>query len=228
MMLHRLPALASTRLVLASASPRRVELLKQAGLPAWEVRPSSFAEDLDPVACGGAAGYAAATAAAKADDVLAVLLAEQEGGGSGEMLVLAADTVVESATGAVLEKPADAADAAAMLTSLAGTTHAVHTGVAVRVARAGEGGRLAASAARGFSVTTRVTFAALSPQDIAAYIASGEPFGKAGAYGIQGAAGAFVSRVDGCYTNVVGLPLHAVTAALTELVDDGDLGTVQA
>lgn len=220
MILHRLPALASTRLVLASASPRRVEMLKQAGLPPWEVRPSSFAEDLDPAACGGAAGYAAATAAAKADDVLTVLLAEQEGGVGVEALVLlAADTVVESASGAVLEKPADAADAAEMLASLAGTTHAVHTGVAVRVARAG-----AATTSRGFSVTTRVTFAALSPQDIDAYIATGEPFGKAGAYGIQGAAGAFVTSIDGCYTNVVGLPLHAVTATLAELVDAGALG----
>lgn len=219
MMLHRLPALANTRLVLASASPRRVELLKQAGLPAFDVRPSSFEEDLDPAACGGAAGYAVATAAAKVDDVVACILAE-DGGDPRQTLVLAADTVVESAAGAVLEKPADAAHAAAMLASLSGTTHAVHTGVALRVVE-GPGG---VTARRQFAVTTRVTFASLTPADIDAYIATGEPYGKAGAYGIQGAAGAFVERVEGCYANVVGLPLNAVTSALADMVDGGEVG----
>lgn len=221
MMLHRLPALANTRLVLASASPRRVELLKQAGLPAFDVRPSSFEEDLDPAACGGAAGYAVATAAAKVDDVVACILAE-DGGDPRQTLVLAADTVVESAAGAVLEKPADADHAAAMLASLSGTTHAVHTGVALRVVDGTQGGGV--TARRQFAVTTRVTFASLTRADIDAYVATGEPYGKAGAYGIQGAAGAFVERVEGCYANVVGLPLNAVTAALADMVDSGEVG----
>jgi septum formation protein len=219
MMLHRLPALANTRLVLASASPRRVELLKQAGLPPFDVRPSSFEEDLDPAACGGAAGYAIATAAAKVDDVVACILAE-DGGDPRQTLVLAADTVVESAAGAVLEKPADADHAAAMLASLSGTTHAVHTGVALRVVAGAQG----VTARRQFAVSTRVTFASLTRADIDAYIATGEPYGKAGAYGIQGAAGAFVERVEGCYANVVGLPLNAVTVALADMVDSGEVG----
>ena len=74
-----------------------------------------------------------------------------------------------------------------------------------------------------FSETTEVEFAALSPELIAAYVATGEPFGKAGAYGIQGVAGSFVKRISGCYFNVVGLPLHRVSAELARLIKDGAL-----
>ena len=76
---------------------------------------------------------------------------------------------------------------------------------------------------RSFAETTHVQFAALSPELIRAYVATGEPFGKAGAYGIQGVAGSFVSRVEGCYYNVVGLPLHRVAAEVARLIDEGKL-----
>ena len=230
MILDRLPAaLARTRFVLASASPRRIELLRQIpGLPPVEVRPSSFAEDLPFASFDGAAAYARATAAAKADDVFASLLKEEEeeggggGGGGGDyddVVVVAADTVVEAADGALLEKPADEAHAAAMLTSLAGTTHAVHTGVAVRVGRRG-----AAAAAREFAATTRVTFAPLTAGEVAAYVRTGEAAGKAGGYGIQGAASTFVTGIEGCYFNVVGLPLHALAAELGDMMERGEVG----
>ena len=229
MILERLPAsLARTRFILASASPRRIELLRQIpGLPPIVVRPSSFAEDLPFASFDGAAAYARATAAAKADDVCAQM--EAEGGEEGEeVLIVAADTVVESASGALLEKPADDAHAAAMLTSLAGTTHSVHTGVAIRVGRrdGGGGGAWRARAARDFAVTTRVAFAPLSVGEIEAYVRTGEPAGKAGAYGIQGAASAFVSGIEGCYFNVVGLPLHALAGALGDMVERGEVGVV--
>ena len=226
MILERLPAsLARTRFILASASPRRIELLRQIpGLPPIVVRPSSFAEDLPFASFDGAAAYARATAAAKADDVYAQV--EAEGGEEGEeVLIVAADTVVESAAGALLEKPADDAHAAAMLASLAGTTHSVHTGVAIRVGRRGGGGDgWRAHASRGFAVTTRVAFAPLSAGEIEAYVRTGEASGKAGAYGIQGAASAFVSGIEGCYFNVVGLPLHALAGALGDMVERGEVG----
>ena len=114
----------------------------------------------------------------------------------------------------MLEKPADAADARRMLASLSGARHAVHTGVALVLA----GGRELV-----FSETTFVEFGDLSAAAIAAYVASGEAEGKAGAYGIQGRAAAFVRRIEGDYFNVVGLPLHALCGALDGLIASGEL-----
>lgn len=256
MLLDRLPALARTRVILASASPRRADLLRQAGLASFDVRPSSFAEDLPKVwghgngeecrrsgrrlrgatdarppfspplqARGRGAAYAAATAAAKATDVAAAVVAEMErdaawpGGGSLDALLISADTVVEAPTGAILEKPADDADAVAMLTSLSGASHAVHTGVCLVALRRG-----APTTTRSFCVSTAVTFAPLTPAAIAAYVATGEPTGKAGAYGVQGAAACFVSSIDGCYFNVVGLPLHRLAVEVGSMLDDGLVG----
>lgn len=100
-----------------------------------------------------------------------------------------------------------------MLLRLSGTRHCVHTGVALVFPRAK---RTPVT----FSETTHVTFAKLSPQTIQAYIATGEPFGKAGAYGIQGVAGSFVAGIEGCFFNVVGLPLHRLCSALVPLIED--------
>lgn len=122
-------------------------------------------------------------------------------------LTLAADTLVVH-EGAVLGKPADEADARAMLRRLSDATHTVYTGLALLHPASGR--RAAACEA------TRVTFAALSDDEIDAYVASGAPMDKAGAYGIQGVAGAFVSRIDGSYSGVMGLPLFETAELLAE------------
>ncbi len=180
------------RLVLASASPRRAALLYAAGV-SFEVRPA----DLDETPLPGEAprAYARRVARAKARAVHAH---------DGET-VLAADTVV--ALGArILGKPDSTEAARAMLSDLSGRTHAVHTAVAVRV-----GTRII-----GRTVTTRVRFRSLSEADIARYLATGEPYDKAGGYGIQGEGGALVARVVGSYTAVVGLPLEETLVLLDQ------------
>lgn len=177
------------RLVLASASPRRAELLHAAGY-AFDVRPSGVAEW--PYPGGDPAGYAEALARAKAG-----------GDADADHPVVAADTIVVL-DGAVLGKPADARDAAAMLRRLSGRTHEVITGVAVR-----RDGAIRSGAAR-----TRVTFRPLTEADIDDYVRTGEPLDKAGAYAIQGAAGAFVTGLDGDADTVVGLSLSLMRRLL--------------
>lgn len=120
-----------------------------------------------------------------------------------DAIVLGADTVV-LVEGQLLGKPVDDADAAAMLTRLSGRSHEVLTGVAL-VSPAWRGAEV---------VTTQVTFRTLTPADVAWYVASQEPVGKAGAYAIQGRASRFVTRIDGSYSNVVGLPMATVDAML--------------
>jgi septum formation protein len=123
----------------------------------------------------------------------------------------------------VLEKPADAAGATAMLRALSGSSHRVHSAVAIFVAPpdGGDAGPPPADPAVAFVETSTVHFATLGEADIAAYVASGEPMDKAGSYGIQGAAGQFVSGIDGDYFNVVGLPVHRLSTALAALLRDG-------
>lgn len=120
-------------------------------------------------------------------------------------VTLAADTVVVSG-GSALGKPRDPADAVQMLRSLSGATHEVWTGVSI----------LGRSEERTFSVCTLVTFRELNADEIAAYVAGGEPMDKAGAYAIQGGAAGFVTRIEGSYTNVVGLPLAEAVEALRQ------------
>ncbi len=174
-------------MVLASASPRRRELLEAAG---WrvEVRPADV--DESQLADGPAADYVLRLARAKARAI-----APQVAG----VGVLGADTTVVLGD-ELLAKPADAAEACAMLTKLSGRVHEVLTGVCLIY-----GGAEAAAVE-----ATRVQFAPLSPEEIDAYVASGEPEGKAGAYAIQGRAACFVPRIEGSYSNVVGLPLALV------------------
>lgn len=133
--------------------------------------------------------------------------------GHRDLLVISADTVVVSPTGAILEKPADEAAAVAMLTSLSGLGHTVLTGLALR--HHGVHGVTEAVA----SETTIVRFAELDPADIEHYAKSGEPFDKAGGYGIQGVAGSFVERLEGDYFNVVGFPQHRFCLELKRLFD---------
>ncbi len=127
--------------------------------------------------------------------------------------ILAADTVV-ALDGRVLGKPADVDAARATLRMLSGRTHRVHTAVALRT-----GGRVLARV-----TTTRVTFRTLTDDELARYVATGEPFDKAGGYGIQGHGGALVERVVGSYTNVVGLPLAETLALLARARPDASPG----
>jgi nucleoside triphosphate pyrophosphatase len=178
------------RLILASNSPRRRELLQNAGFN-FDVRPSGIEENRLPGE--PAEDFARRLARDKALDV-----ARQSEAGS---YVLGADTVV-ALNGEILEKPLDAADAARMLRTLSGRTHRVITGVCL--VRAPE------TLLAWTHETTSVTFSKLTEDEIGGYVASGEPFDKAGGYAIQGFASRFIPRIEGCYFNVVGLPIPLV------------------
>ncbi|HZZ83516.1 MAG TPA: Maf family protein [Anaeromyxobacteraceae bacterium] len=178
-------------LTLASASPRRRELLEALGI-ALEVRPAGADETQLPGE--PARAYVARVAAEKARAV-------------DGALVLAADTAVV-VDGAVLGKPASPDDARRMLRALSGRDHAVMTGVCLRVRGGPE---------RALVVSSAVRFAALTASQIDWYVATGEPLDKAGAYAVQGLGGAFVREVDGSVTNIVGLPLAETLALLAEV-----------
>lgn len=177
-------------LILASRSPRRREILARAGIP-HVVRPAEVDESVREGE--DATGYVTRLARAKAEAVEA----------GPEDVVLGADTVVVL-DGEILGKPAGLAEAREMLQRLAGREHEVITGVCLRT----PAGVVEETEA------TRVRFLPLSPQEIEEYVASGEPMDKAGAYAIQGLASKFIDRVEGCYLNVVGLPLAKVYAHL--------------
>jgi septum formation protein len=185
-----------TPLVLASSSPRRREILTTLGLPHL-VEGSGIPEQRAPGEVPVA--YARRLAAAKATDV-ATRFAEG-------VAVLGADTIVV-VDGDVLEKAASHDEAAAMVARLAGRTHEVVTAVALVQRPAGLVAEL--------QTTTRVTFRALSADEIARYAASGDGDGKAGAYAVQGLGAGLVARIDGSYTNVVGLPATEVLALLRD------------
>jgi septum formation protein len=174
-------------LVLASASPRRQELLRNAGL-AFEVQPANVPERV--VAGEGAKDCAERLAREKA---LAVALQRPQDP------VLGADTIV-AVDGHLLGKPTDAVDATRMLRLLSGRDHEVITGVCLVV----KGQPFVASE------TTRVTVDRITDQEIADYVATGEPMDKAGAYAIQGIASRWIPRIEGDYSNVVGLPVALV------------------
>lgn len=181
--------MTAPRVILASASPRRRELLALVGI-AHEVRPAAV--DETPRPGEHHAAYAERLAREKASAVAA---------GAPEAVVIAADTIVVLG-GVVLGKPADARDAVRMLAMLRGCSHTVQTAVAV--------------AFRGALVsgleTVSVTFRDLSDAEIAAYVDTGEPLDKAGAYGIQGFGATIVERVDGDYFSVMGLGLRRLVA----------------
>ena len=186
------------RLYLASRSPRRAELLQQLGLETI-----FMAADVDesPLPDEAPHDYVLRLAQAKAETGLAALQAQ-----GGEALpLLAADTTV-AIDGLILGKPEDDADARMMLLRMSGRWHEVHTGVAVASA-SGVHVRLS---------TTRVEMIALDEATIQAYIASGEPRDKAGAYGIQGLASTFIRRIEGSYSGVMGLPVFETSELLKQ------------
>jgi septum formation protein len=185
------------RLILASASPRRSELLRSAGFE-FEIHPADVeelprdGERPEAYTLRVALDKARHTASMTSDPAAAVI---------------AADTEVVAA-GRILGKPIDDAAAAEMLRSLSASVHDVLTAVVI------------ATSGREFTsvVTTRVWFAAMSREDIDWYVQSGEPRGKAGAYAIQGIGARFIERIDGSWSNVVGLPIHAVHEMLARIV----------
>jgi septum formation protein len=182
------------KLILASSSPRRAEILANAGLP-FSVLSSAVDESPDPGETPAALVQRLANA--KADLVTARAV--------GPAIVVGADTVVVL-DDKILGKPRSTEEARHMLQQLSGRTHSVLTGVAL--VRLPDGER------REFTESTLVHFRPISEEELSSYLATEEPYDKAGAYAIQGQAGRYIPRIEGCYFNVVGLPLSRV---LTEL-----------
>ncbi len=189
-----------TRLILASSSPRRQELIRLLGLAVPIEIQSSDADETVP-SDWTPDRIVEQLALRKAHAVRSLQL-----DGSAAAVVLGADTIVVQ-DGQVLGKPQDAADAIGMLERLQGRSHDVYSGIAL----VDTNGRELAKHA-----VTRVYMRSLDPARIERYVASGEPLDKAGAYGIQGAAAAFVERIDGCYFNVVGLPVSLAADMLQQ------------
>jgi septum formation protein len=190
-------------LVLASASPRRQELLRNAGIP-FVVQPT----DIPEVPQEGESPKACAERLAR-EKALAVLRNRPEDP------VLGADTIVV-VDGEMLGKPRDTNDAARMLRLLSGRTHEVITGVCLMGALRTENRQLTTAFEDIRSETTLVTMRPLTERDIRFYVSTGEPMDKAGAYGIQGIASRWISRIEGDYFNVVGLPVALVCGMLRE------------
>jgi septum formation protein len=188
----------SMKLILASKSPRRADILRAAGIP-FETRPMLLDESIHAGETLGS--YVRRLALEKAH------AAAREQGEPGDSIFLGADTVVV-ADEQILGKPGSERDARRMLRLLAGRVHEVHTGVALVRHPSGD--------QRVIEEITRVTFAPLTDFEIDSYIATNEPFDKAGAYGIQGIGGCYVTRIEGCYFNVMGLPLSRLWAVLKD------------
>ncbi|MGC2527956.1 MAG: Maf family protein [Candidatus Acidiferrum sp.] len=185
------------KLILASTSPRRAEILRDAGFH-FDIIPSAV--DETPYPGESAHDLVQRLAIAKAELVAART--------AGPAIVIGADTEV-TLEGRIFGKPRSTDDARHMLEQLSGRTHAVLTGVTLI--------RLPDAERRTFVESTQVHFAHLSAEEITRYLATGEPHDKAGAYAIQGRAGRYIPRIEGDYFNVVGLPLARVTQALADL-----------
>ena len=187
------------KLILASSSPRRAEILRDAGI-AFEIRSANVEET--PLPNENAGNMVLRLAESKARAVAESLDPNISG------IVIGADTTVEL-DGNIFAKPRDSEDARRMIASLSGRTHKVLTGICAL--------RLPDKITKNAVESTAVTFAALAPTEIESYVASGEPFDKAGGYAIQGRAGRYIPRIEGCYFNVVGLPLARLYSLLRDL-----------
>jgi len=187
------------KVILASASPRRAEILTVAGIP-FVVRASKIDESRLPGE--SPENMVERLARAKAEDVARELLP------AGPTIILGADTVVV-VNGEILGKPGNAATAREMLLKLRGREHRVITGFALL--------RVQHKQIHVGHETTRVWFSEITDAEIDSYVATGEPFDKAGAYAIQGIAGRYIPRIEGCYFNVVGLPMARVWEAMKDL-----------
>ena len=189
------------QIILASSSPRRAEVLRDAGI-AFEVCPAQIDETRRPGENAQTMVIRLAEAKARA------VTLSPASRGNERRIVFGADTAVEL-DGEIYGKPRNAAHAAEILAALSGRTHKVLSGIFLL--------RLPDGTARSAVESTSVTFALLDRAEIDAYVASGEPMGKAGGYAIQGRGGRFIPRIDGCYFNVVGLPLARFHTLLREL-----------
>lgn len=190
------------RIILASKSPRRHEILNIAGL-SHEIRVSDADEKVNVgVPCREAVKIIAER---KAAAVLCNVLAEKAGGENRDFVIIAADTALE-VDGVMLGKPSDTEDAKRMLRMISGRCHFVHTGIAVT-----DGKKTVCE-----TVTTTVTMRKISEKEICGYVESGECLDKAGAYALQGKAGAFVESIVGDCFNVIGLPLCRTCEVLSE------------
>jgi len=199
------------KLILASASPRRAEILRNAGIQ-FEIRKTDVDESRIVGELPG--DYVRRLALAKA-----LSAATEYRDPLDETLILGADTVVV-VDADILGKPASQDDARSMLRRLSGRIHEVHTGLALL--------RKPGAEQRVVEEITRVHFASLTEREIEDYIATGEPFDKAGAYGIQGIGGRYVTRIEGCYFNVMGLPLARLWSLLRELGWEKSVGAQRA
>lgn len=184
------------RLILASQSPRRRELMKVLKVPYW-VRGAEVDESVDPTL--------------PPEEQVAMISRRKAAAAEREQedVLIAADTIVVC-QGHVLGKPRDKEQAKQMLSMLSGREHEVMTGVTVVRGRTSET----------FTEITRIRFRALSEKEIDDYIATGEPMDKAGAYGIQGGAGRFVEKITGDYSNVVGLPMERLRQTLIRIAPE--------
>jgi septum formation protein len=191
---------------LASQSPRRRQLLEQIGVR-YEMLLAGADEDAESLEAVRAGERPEAYVERVTRAKLGAAVARREARGLPSAPILCADTTV-AIGGRILGKPTDAADAARMLGLLSGRTHRVITAVAVAASDTGRSKLLAN--------TSRVRFAPLSAEAIERYVAGGEPFGKAGAYAIQSAAAAWIARIEGSYTGIMGLPLHETAVLLAE------------
>ncbi len=185
---------------LVSTSPRRSEILKGIGVPFEAIPPAMKEED-----CGRGCSPESVVLRLAEEKVRSVATDR------GERILLGADTIVVAGESTILGKPRDAGDAASMLEGLSGKAHRVLTGIFLLHEALGR-------EAAGVEETT-VLFRPLSRKEIDRYVATGEPLDKAGSYGIQGLGGLFVDRIEGCYFNVVGLPVAKLGALLGELCD---------
>ena len=188
------------KIILASSSPRRAEILRNAGI-AFETCATHIDETALP-------GEPADAMVARLAEAKARAAAAQMDAGMRECIVVGADTTVELG-GEILGKPSDSAHAREMLAKLSGRTHHVLTGIFLL--------RLPVGTTELAVEISSVTFALLSEKEIDAYVATGEPLGKAGAYAVQGLAGRYIPRIEGCYFNVVGLPLARLNVLLCGL-----------
>lgn len=193
------------RLILASESPRRKELLSLLGLP-FEIVPSDV-DEYGITNCGTNAPLLPDELVKKLSDAKATAVSDMI---CGDAVIIAADTVV-FLKDEILGKPSGEKSAFEMLKKLQGQTHHVHTGVTI-IKKSGTN-----ITKKQFAESTAVNMASLSDSEIQAYIDTGEPFDKAGAYAIQGKGAFFVSSIEGDYNNVVGLPLFALYRALKEI-----------
>ena len=188
------------KIILASTSPRRAEILHDTGI-AFAICGTQVEEAPLP-------GESAQAMVARLAEAKARAAAAQIRDDAGDYVVVGADTAVEL-DGEILGKPRDVEHAREMLAKLSGRTHHVLTGIFLL--------QLPGGATRAAVESSAVAFTPLNEKEIGAYVASGEPMDKAGAYAIQGLAGRFIPRIEGCYFNVVGLPLATLYALLHEL-----------